>query len=86
MKYFWCPNTYRRKQYGCGFGPVNATQAFLDLNSTCPTCGKALKPHTKTKAQAEHRQAEHETAVDMIRGMFGEQAAADYAQTHKVKR
>ena len=44
MKYFTCPTQYRAKAYGCGRGPWNATQAFLDMGSRCP-CGKGLKPY-----------------------------------------
>jgi len=44
MKYFNCPTTYRSKPYGCGRGPWNATQVFLDMGQTCP-CGKRVKPY-----------------------------------------
>jgi len=48
MRYFHCPKIFKRKPYGCGRGPYNGTQAFLDLNSRCP-CGKALKPYKAPK-------------------------------------
>lgn len=51
MKYFHCPTSYRSAVYGCGFGPVNATVAFLDLGQRCPRCGKALRPFQKPKLQ-----------------------------------
>lgn len=44
MRYFHCPTTYRGKAYGCGAGPYNATQAYLDLGMKCPRSGHALKP------------------------------------------
>lgn len=43
MQLFHCPFVFRSKPYGCGFGPCNATQAFLDYGSVCPRCGKTLK-------------------------------------------
>ncbi len=45
MRYFHCPTTYNRKPYGCGAGPYNGIQAFLDYGNHCPNskCGRALK-------------------------------------------
>lgn len=48
MRYFHCPTFYRRKPYGCGRGPYNATQAMLDLWGKCP-CGKKLVPFHPTR-------------------------------------
>ncbi len=50
MRYFHCPKTYKRKPYGCGFGPVNATVAYLDLSDgfslgRCPKCKQPLRPY-----------------------------------------
>ena len=45
MRYFHCPRTYRAKPYGCGFGPCNATQAFIDYGKACPRCAKELRPY-----------------------------------------
>lgn len=45
MRYFHCPRTYRARPYGCGAGPYNGTQAFLDYGQRCPVSGHALKPY-----------------------------------------
>ncbi len=42
MRYYHCPLTYNRKDYGCGAGPYNATQAHLDMGMFC-NCGKELR-------------------------------------------
>lgn len=52
MKLFCCPASYRAKPYGCGFGPVNATRAFLDYMEHCPRCKRKLVPYTERKALA----------------------------------
>lgn len=84
MKYFHCPITFKAKPYGCGFGPVNGTVAFLDMGSMC-RCGKALKPHTKAKAQKEYVKAEQREAVAFVSQMFGQEAADNYAKTKGIK-
>ena len=48
MRYFHCPKVYRARKYGCGAGPFNGTQAFLDMGSKC-FCGKPLRPWKKPK-------------------------------------
>lgn len=50
MKYYWCPDKYRNKAYGCGRGPWNATQAHLDMGMKC-RCGMGLKPFKKAPAR-----------------------------------
>ena len=84
MKYFHCPKTFRNQPYGCGFGPVNATVAFLDMGSKC-RCGKELKAHTKAAAQKQYTIAETANAIDFVGQMFGEQAAKNYAKTKGFK-
>jgi len=42
-----CPMTYRNKKYGCGYGPIHPTAAFLDYWGKCPKCGKGFKPYRK---------------------------------------
>ena len=49
MRYFHCPKDYRNRPYGCGFGPVNATVAYLDIGMTCPN-GHNLVPFHKPKS------------------------------------
>lgn len=83
MKYFHCPTTYRRKQYGCGFGPVDATQAFLDFGTKCPKCGQILRPNNDRKKQYMHRQKEYHDATDFVKKMFGDAASKSYTDTHK---
>jgi hypothetical protein len=85
MKYFHCPILFRNKPYGCGAGPFNATQAFLDLGNACPKCKKALKPHAKRDAQQTHRENEARSAVAFIKNTFGDAAALSYAATKGVK-
>lgn len=83
MKYFHCPTTFSRKAYGCGFGPVNATVAFLDLNQRCPRCRKGLKKWRKP-TQAVKR-AEAQEGVDTVRELFGNKAADSYAAVKGIE-
>jgi len=85
MKYFHCPKEYRWKQYGCGFGPVNGTQAFLDLGNTCPRCKQTLKPYTVRRVNQEYENTQHIEAVNTVRQLFGESAAKNYAETKGIK-
>lgn len=45
VRYFRCPETYRLKPHGCGAGPFNGTQAYLDHGMKCPRCQASLKPY-----------------------------------------
>lgn len=45
-----CPKIYRNKPYGCGYGPIHPTKAFLDYWGKCPKCGQAFKPYRPSKA------------------------------------
>lgn len=44
-----CPTTYRSKPYGCGYGPIHPTKAFLDYWGKCPKCGHAFQKYHKPK-------------------------------------
>ncbi len=57
MRYFHCPPTYKRKPYGCGFGPVTATTAYLDLGDgfsagMCPKCKCKLRAYKPKRIAA----------------------------------
>jgi len=43
-----CPLQYRNKKYGCGYGPIHPTAAFLDYWGKCPNCGNKFKPYRKS--------------------------------------
>ncbi len=45
----YCPETYKGKKYGCGFGPIDPTRAFLDLGGRCPKCKMPFRPYRKPK-------------------------------------
>lgn len=79
MTYFHCPKTFRSKDYGCGFGPVNATIAFLDMSGKC-SCGKELKTVRKTSTRQQARQADIQRGIDNVRALFGDAAAERYAK------
>jgi hypothetical protein len=86
VKYFHCPDMYRHNYYGCGAGPFNGTQAFLDLGMKCPTCKRDLKPHREPSSQVLHRRKEHESAVAFVEAQFGQAAAESYnASKGKIK-
>ena len=78
MKYYQCPSLFRKKAHGCGFGPVNATVAFLDLGNICPNCGIALKVYRKPTGVLQTRDAQQ--GVENARALFGDAAAASYAK------
>jgi len=44
-----CPREYKGKPYGCGYGPIHPTRAFLDYGGRCPNCGKAFRPYRKPR-------------------------------------
>ena len=47
-----CPKTYRSKPYGCGYGPIHSTKAFLDLGGLCPKCHRPFQPYHKPRKLA----------------------------------
>jgi hypothetical protein len=84
MRYFHCPKLYRRKPYGCGAGPFDGTQTFLDFQERCPKCDKKLVPFRGVNRNARAT-AMRETAVSFVRDHFGDKAARDYSESHPVK-
>lgn len=78
-----CPKTYRGKPYGCGYGPLHPTLAFLDLGGMCPGCKKEFRPYRKPRPK-QPRQGE----LCKVRTVAGEyycrEATADgiYCQRH----
>jgi hypothetical protein len=84
MKYYHCPKEFYSKPYGCGFGPVNATQAFLDMGNKC-RCGKDLKPHNNRKEQLKRQAIEMADAFDFVKEVFGQDAFENYSKTKDTK-
>lgn len=83
MTYYHCPEKFRRRPYGCGFGPVNATAAMLDLFLKCPLCGKALK---KLRSAARAKMAAAQEKLDAAAAaeqLFGTGAGTAYLARHK---
>lgn len=86
MTYYQCPTQFRGRPYGCGYGPVNATVAMLDLSLTCPCCGKMLK---KLRSTARRRMAAVHEKLDAAAAaeqLFGTGAGAAYLARHKRRR
>lgn len=85
MQFYHCPEMSRRKPYGCGYGPVNATVAVLDLLLKCPRCGRALK---KVRSPARCKMAAAQGKLDAAAAaekLFGPGAGAAYLAAHKRK-
>ena len=87
MKYFHCPTEYRRKAHGCGFGPVNATQMFLDLHGKCPRCQAALKPYNAGK-ERKRQLARQQRMQGMATAWrtFGMVAGMRYGKAHGLSQ
>lgn len=85
MQYYECPETFRRKPYGCGYGPVNATVAVLDLLLKCPRCGQPLKKVRSTPRRKMAASQEKLDAASAAEQLFGKGAGASYLAAHKRK-
>jgi len=86
MKYFQCPIKFRNKEYGCGSGPYNGTQAFLDLGMKCPKCYKELKPYRIKRVEKQDIQRKETLdAVNFVEKMFGTDTAKRYAESKGIK-
>ncbi len=83
MRWFHCPKTYRRKPYGCGFGPVNYTQAFSDHSFRCPKCGGELKELRSTARKDMATLQEHLDTLGFVRQTYGSDALSEYAASHR---
>ncbi len=65
-----CPSKYKGKDYGCGYGPIAPTPAFLDHGGKCIRCGKEYRPWRKPKpvkaikAQDATEQCQVSSAMD----------------------
>lgn len=83
MKYFHCPEVFRRKPYGCGFGPVNFSKAWLDLNFTCPQCGNNLKEVRRTSRKHMAAIQERLDAAAAADELFGTGTSFRYLASHR---
>ena len=63
-----CPKEYKGEPYGCGFGPIHPTAAFLDYWGKCPKCGKAFRPYRKPRVKVTPKSGQ----LCEVRGMLGE--------------
>ncbi|PIT97921.1 MAG: hypothetical protein COT71_03185 [Candidatus Andersenbacteria bacterium CG10_big_fil_rev_8_21_14_0_10_54_11] len=88
MTYYHCPQVFYRKPYGCGFGPVSMTAAFLEFRGTCPACGRLLKVDRTVRGPKRHMEQiqQHLDAAATSFQLFGPEAGDRYLRSHKPDR
>ncbi len=86
MQYFHCPERYKGKAYGCGYGPVNMTVAKLDLSGKCPKCQQVLRQVRGTAHKRMAAVQEHLDAAAVTSDLFGAAAGAQYIHSHRPRR
>ncbi|MBI4022273.1 MAG: hypothetical protein HY372_02860 [Candidatus Andersenbacteria bacterium] len=85
MQYYQCPKTFRHRPYGCGFGPVNASVAMLDLLLKCPHCGQPLKKIRSAARQEMAAVQEKLDAAAAAEQLFGHGTGAAYLARHQKR-